>query len=565
MKQFFGLFCLMIALCSSVSAEDFVPVDQAFQLNVSRDGSQLYVDFEIRDGYYLYKDKYKAAEFNGFSVSEPEFSLNEVVTFDPNFNEDLTVFYGYMEVTHQVHQESGYFEVTYQGCADAGLCYAPQKRLFGYDGLPYVRSGSDLASLNQEQGAAEEEGALVADSSQELTYIAALTAGLFALLGGLILNLMPCVFPVLSIKAFSIAQHSQSPSEAKRHALAYSAGVILSFVLVALVLLIIRSFGEWVGWGFQLQSPLLVSFLIVLFFLMALAMSGYFTVSGRWMGLGDNLSSKAGITGSFFTGVLATVVATPCTAPFMGTAIGFALAQSPFVGLIIFAFMGLGLSLPVLAIGFIPKLVGYLPKPGKWMHSFQQFLAFPLFMTSLWLLWLLVQLEGEQVLLKVGAGLILITMALWSVLTSAAHSTLGQFSKRGLQLTLVIAAGWLIFSPIKNDQLWVDYDPMVVSQAIDDNRPVFIDITADWCITCKVNERIALSGSRFESLVEEQNILLVRADWTEPSEAVDKLIADHQRQGVPLYLYYPQDNKNAIILPQLLTFKLVQQIFTGNS
>ncbi|TCS42640.1 protein-disulfide reductase DsbD family protein [Reinekea marinisedimentorum] len=559
MKQLCGLFLFALALCSFVAAEEeFVPVDQAFQVNVSRNGAELYVDFEIRDGYYLYRDKYKLTAFDGLKATEPKFSLNEIITFDPNFNEDLAVFYGYMEVTHQVTAESGYFEVTYQGCADAGLCYAPQKRLFGLDGMPYNKPATAAAGPVVNVGQA-------GPADQPLNYATALTAAAFALLGGFILNLMPCVFPVLSIKAFSIARHSHSAAESRSNALAYSAGVILSFVLVALMLLVIRGFGDWVGWGFQLQSPAFVSFLVVLFFLMALTMSGYVTVSSRWMGLGDSLSSKAGLTGSFFTGVLATVVATPCTAPFMGTAIGFALAQSPLIGLLIFAFMGLGLSLPVLAIGFLPRLAGYLPKPGKWMHSFQQFLAFPLFLTSLWLLWLLVQLDGSLALLKVGTGLVLIAMAVWPVLSSAGRTAQGTLAKRGAQLLLVVAAAWSIFSTTKPDQLWVDYSEEIVSEALNKDRPVFIDVTADWCITCKVNEKIALSGSRFETLVAEHNVLLVRADWTEPSASIDQLIAQYNRQGVPLYLYYPAGQQQADILPQLLTLGLIEEVFTGGS
>lgn len=556
MRQLFGLIISVLALISTVAGEDFVPVDQAFQVNVSRNGSELYVDFDIRDGYYLYKDKYRVTPFDGFAVSLPEFSLNEVVTFDPNFNEELSVFYGYMEVTQEVAQEGGYFQVTYQGCADAGLCYAPQKRLFTFDGLPYVKPVSGVEAPNEAPAVA---------IGQQLTYVSLFTAASFALFGGLILNLMPCVFPVLSIKAFSIARHAHNRDQSRSNALAYSAGVISSFILVALLLLVVRRFGDWVGWGFQLQSPAFVSFLVVLFFLMALAMSGYFTVSSRWIGLGDSLSSKAGLTGSFFTGVLATVVATPCTAPFMGTAIGFALAQSPVVGLAIFAFMGLGLSLPVLAIGFVPRLAGYLPTPGKWMHSFQQLLAFPLFLTTLWLLWLLVQLQGEQALLKVGTGLVLVAMALWPVLASPARSSQAAMVKRGSQLLIAIAGIWFIFSPVRADQAWVDYRPEVVRAALNNDRPVFIDVTADWCITCKVNEKIALSGSRFEQLVEEHNILLVRADWTEPSENVDQLIAEHNRQGVPLYLYYAKGSSRAEILPQLLTFALVEQTFSRSN
>lgn len=556
------LFLALALLVSSLSqADDFLPVDEAFQINIERIGSQFVVSFDIADNYYLYRDRYEVNNFDGAAVSGLQFSENVIVKYDPNFDEDMAVFYNTMSITHSVAgAESGYVQLVYQGCADAGLCYPPQKRLFNLDGsLKPVDTSAPLSlDLSDELSGLDPIG--VEQSAASLTILGAM---LFAVLGGLVLNLMPCVFPVLSLKAMHMAHLGGEAKDAKLQGIAYAIGVVVSFIVVAAVLLIVRYFGEWVGWGFQLQSPVFVSFLVLLFFFMSLTMTGYIEVGQNLMGVGQGLTQKSGLTGSFFTGVLATVVATPCTAPFMGSAIGFALIQPPFVSLLIFSAMGLGLALPILAISFIPSLGRLLPKPGAWMTVFRQLMAFPLFATALWLVWVLVELRGTDALLKVGLGLILLSVAIWPALNvKSGQSTALMMFKRASRVSLLVLALFMVLDQRVEQEIWQDYSPQLVSQSLAEGKSVFIDVTAAWCITCKANERIALSGDRFEKLVNDNGIVLVKADWTNPSPQVDALIADFNRDGVPLYAFYEAGSFVPEILPQILTYGLIEETFS---
>lgn len=559
-------FLSALFLVNTALAAQFLPVEEAFDVNVQRIGDELIVDFSIVDDYYLYRDPYRAVAQSGATIGDGVFSDNVLIKFDENFGEDVAVFYNYKQVVHPVTGD-GNVQITYQGCADAGLCYPPQKLLFSLDGerLEIPRNtvasleGLDLTAGNDLTANADAGSAAIAG----LTLISAL---LFAMVGGLVLNLMPCVFPVLSIKAMQMTQMGDDSHHARAHGLAYTAGVILSFMAVAGVLLLVRYFGEWVGWGFQLQSPYFVAFLVFLFFVMALSMSGYIEFGQRFMGVGQDLTQKSGMTGSFFTGVLAVVVATPCTAPFMGSAIGFALLQPPYVSLLIFAAMGLGLALPILAISLIPAAAKLMPKPGAWMNGFRQLMAFPLFATVLWLLWVLVEIKGTQALLSVGIGLLLFTMAVWPALTVQSKQGLKlTWFKRTARAALILGAVVLVFDQREQPEMWQPYSAELVSASLSEGKSVFIDVTAAWCITCKANERVALSGDRFEALVNETEVVLIKADWTNPSPAVDQLIASFNRDGVPLYAYYHKGSLNPVVLPQILNSGLIEQTFTGQT
>ncbi|WP_320822931.1 protein-disulfide reductase DsbD family protein [Reinekea sp.] len=556
---------LLLALVSSVWAADFLAVDDAFSVSVVGDGTELVVQFDIAEGYYLYRDRYDLIPQDGAQLSAGEFSDNVKIKYDPNFDEDMAVFYHGLEVRHQILSDMGHILLVYQGCADAGLCYPPQKRLFSLSGEP-IKGVRAEPSLSLDVGTGDAVELSPPSSSAPLSSLTLISALVFALIGGLILNLMPCVFPVLSLKAMHMAQFGQNAQYTRNHGLAYTAGVVISFVAVAGLLLLIRYFGEWVGWGFQLQSPFFVAFLVFLFFAMALTMTGYIEVGQNLMGVGQGLTEKSGLTGSFFTGVLATLVATPCTAPFMGSAIGFALLQPAYVSLLIFAAMGLGLSLPILAISFVPALVKIMPKPGAWMDHFRQLMAFPLYATALWLLWVLVELQGSNALLKVGLGLILFSLAIWPALTvSSGQSLRRTWFKRLTRLLLLVTALYMIMDQRRTLDIWQDYSAALVSQSLAEGKSVFVDVTAAWCITCKANERVALSGKRFERLVSDNDIVLVRADWTNPSPAVDALIAGFNRDGVPLYAFYAQGNPVPEILPQLLTYGLIERLFSSAS
>lgn len=568
--------CFVLFSLPWTVAEEFLDVDDAFQFEVERVNDEFIVRFAIAPNYYLYRDNYKVNPFEGAAVSEPTFDDGVLIKYDPNFDEDMAVFYDEMVVQHVVEEEAGYLQLVYQGCADAGLCYAPQKRNLSLSGEPIDSPAppASLANLNLELPQTEsvevldlfsDDGASIDPITDgSLTQLTLLTAIIFAFAGGLALNLMPCVFPVLSFKALHFAQMNEDKAMAKLHGLAYTMGVIISFLLVAAIFLGLRAFGGWVGWGFQLQSPYFVALLVLLFFVMSLTMYGFIEFGQSIMGVGQGLTQKSGSVGSFFSGVLATVVATPCTAPFMGSAIGFALLQPAFVSLVIFAAMGLGLALPILLVGFFPVFARWLPKPGAWMTTFRQFLAFPLFATALWLLWVLVELRGSEALLKVGLGLIFVVMALWPALTAhPKNSSWSRWFKRGVRTAFVVAALVLVVDQREQAELWQDYSAELLTASVNSDRPVFLDVTASWCITCKANERVALSGDRFEQLVEEYEVILIRADWTNPSAAVDGLINSFNRQGVPLYAYYSAGSTSPEVLPQILTFGMVEEIFSA--
>jgi len=388
------------------------------------------------------------------------------------------------------------------------------------------------------------------------------SALLLALLGGLILNLMPCVFPVLSLKALSLAQNAQQArGEQRRQALAYTAGAVLSCVAVAALLLALRAGGQALGWGFQLQSPIFIAALAYLMFGLGLSMSGLLEIGTSWMGVGSSLANRPGLAGSFFTGVLAVVVASPCTAPFMGSALGYAITQPLVLALAIFAALGLGLALPFLLIGFVPALARTLPRPGAWMLTFKQAMAFPLYLTVAWLLWVLTRQAGADALGLVACGLVAVAFAIWLLGRSGA----GRVSKFIALLSLVAAGYALSTSPLRAGTAAAEparaagheaWSPEKVAALRAEGRSVFVDFTADWCITCKVNERGALATDTVREAFEQNNVAVLVADWTSADPTITQGLAEFGRNGVPLYLVYPKGGEPRV-LPQVLTPQIV--------
>lgn len=375
-----------------------------------------------------------------------------------------------------------------------------------------------------------------------------------ALLGGLVLNLMPCVFPVLSLKALSLTRAGRDGQRAQ--SLAYSAGVVLSCVAAAALILALQRAGQAVGWGFQLQSPLFVGLLIYLLFALALSLSGVATFGTRLMNLGQGLTEKKGLTGAFFTGVLAVVVASPCTAPFMGTALGYAVTQPPALALTVFAVLGLGLALPFLVIGFVPAAARLLPKPGAWMERFKQLMAFPLYLSVVWLLWVLARQLDVGAAAQLMVGLVLIAFVLW---LWPAHGLIASLSKLA---AAALAVGLLINLPKIDPDTRASASPrsMIaepwsaarVSELRGEGRTIFVDFTADWCLSCKVNERVALRSASVEQAFRADNVAVLVADWTKADPAITAELARFKRNGVPLYLVYVRGGEPKI-LPQLLT------------
>lgn len=558
MTRLFIVFCLLFGAENALS-DKFLPVDEAFKPSVVVSPESITVRFEIAPNYYLYQNQY-SAQING-RVLASNFAQGAVVKYDFNFDEELTVFYDQMSVRHVVQGDNaplaGSLEIRYQGCADEGLCYPPQTKRFDLQG-----SSDDSAKALGELGVSLATDSPVTNLQVPSRSLWLIT--LFAFLGGLILNLMPCVFPVLSLKLTAFANVSHEASPVRRHALCYVLGVVVSFIAIAIIILVLRSFGSWVGWGFQLQSPWFVRTLAVLFFIMALGMAGYIEMGRSLTGLGERYTRYSGSLGSFFTGVLATVVATPCTAPFMGTALGFALTQPAPVTLLVFTFMGLGLAFPMLVVSFMPRLGQLLPKPGLWMVRFRQLMAFPLMLTVFWLLWVLVELTDAKAVFSLGVGLVCIALALWSGLAvQRADGATAKWLKRSTTVGFFILAFWVIFAQPKAQEQWLPYSQSTLTESRASGQPVLVDVTAAWCISCAANKKVALSGERFESLVEQTNTTLIEADWTKPSPEVDAYLASFNYQGVPLYVYYPANGAAPKVLPQVLSPRLIEAVLFG--
>ena len=411
-----------------------------------------------------------------------------------------------------------------------------------------------------------------AEPATPLAYPVLAQSLLLALLGGMLLNLMPCVFPVLSLKALGLARHAhESPGAVRAHGLAYTAGVLVCFALVAGILIALRAAGEQIGWGFQLQSPMFVALLAYFMFALALSLSGVFEIGGRLMGIGGNWADRPGYSGSFATGALAVVVATPCTAPFMGAALGFALTQPWLVSLTVFLALGLGLALPYLLLSFSPALLRFLPRPGPWLERGKQLLAFPLYATAAWLVWVLSRQAGPDGVAAALAGMILIAFAIWLARTVRAAGRGWRLTGRaGAAVALLLALGLTRlpnadFEPAQaatspsSAVAWEPFSPARLEELQAAGRPVFVNFTAAWCITCLVNERVALSSARVALEMADREVVALKADWTHRDPVITATLAAFGRGGVPLYLLYSSQATEPVILPQILTEALVLQ------
>ncbi|MBX3021424.1 MAG: thioredoxin family protein [Bdellovibrionales bacterium] len=375
---------------------------------------------------------------------------------------------------------------------------------------------------------------------------------LSAFVGGLILNLMPCVFPILSIKLLSLLKLAEKhPDEVRSNNFAYVAGVLVSFVLIALLLSGLRSAGTLVGWGFQLQSPVFLSLLSWLFFVLALNLLGLFELDIFDAGFGQKLTRLGGLPGSFFTGVLAVVVASPCTAPFMGVALGFGLSQPTYVLFAVFACLGLGLAFPYLVFAIFPSWIRILPKPGMWMMRLKQAMAFPLLLTLVWLLWVLGQVRGPNAVAFVLAGCVTLGFAFWlSAWRRLIAALIAAITVVG-GLTYIYRAERRAVSVDAGPDIWQPYSPALLESLRGKN--VFVNMTADWCLTCKVNERLVFSDPEVVGLFEKKNIVLIKGDWTQRNEEITLFLNRYERVGVPFYVLYSPQHPNGQVLPEVLT------------
>lgn len=382
-----------------------------------------------------------------------------------------------------------------------------------------------------------------------------LTALALAFLGGLILNLMPCVLPVLSMKALALARTGSDTTSAKREGVFYLAGVMATFAIMAAMLLALKASGAALGWGFQLQSPLIVLSLALLMAAIGMNLFGVFELPLGFSGAGDHLAQSGGAKGAFFTGALAVVVASPCTAPFMGAALGFALTQPVLAAASVFLALGLGFAAPFTVVSFSPALVRLLPKPGHWMNAFKQALAFPMFATAIWLLWVLGRQSGTDAVvvgLAVSLGIALlvwlcrVTPGLWSWVVGIAGAA-----------AITISSVLALAAPAPPSQaMWRPWSEQALASARQAGRPVLVDFSAAWCVTCLVNERVALNDAAVVKRLKEGRVVTLKGDWTNPDPAITAALHQFGRDGVPLYVLYAP-NGGIDVLPQILTPKTV--------
>jgi thiol:disulfide interchange protein DsbD len=527
--------------------QDFLPINKAFSVmgEQASDGNIL-LNWTIAPGYYLYKSRFNFIS-DDVSVGDAVFPKG-VIEDDPYigkteiYKDSVSIKLPIKKI--EVSSASALLKVAFQGCAEAGFCYPPET--------------IDVAiAINHHNISQPTTPQIVSNTIKTVPEHSALVYVLFAIIGGLILNLMPCVFPILSIKVLSFKASAENPRRLKIHGWVYTAGVVSCFVFIAMLLMYLRHAGAEIGWGFQLQNPPFIMALTILFFMMGLNLFGFFEIDLALSNKGHKLTQGHHLKASFFTGLLSVVVATPCTVPLMAPAIGFALTQSTIISLLIFASIGLGLALPFLILTHYPALISRLPKAGLWMQHVKQFLAFPLFLTAIWLLWVL----GHQTSLNHA----LLVVIMCAVLAFAVW--LWQLNYKKIMVVLLVMAGIAMYYGTQHEQR---IDEPFTQARFDELRlagePIFINMTADWCITCLVNERLALSTSAVRTVIEQLNVRYLKGDWTNQNPEITAFLNKFNRSGVPLYVYYPAGaNSKPILLPQLLTPNIVIETISSKT
>lgn len=599
---------LVLAAAGMAHAQDvagLLPIDQAYKLTASvTTPGVIKLHWTIAPHYYLYRGQMKFTGGEGVTLGPAQLPnglkyhdqyLGDVETYHNSI--DATVPYTLAPGTKRIK-----FSVRYQGCHEVTplICYPPHTKDFDLP-LPgsaaAVGAGAAGTTPKSSGGSPPSRNALdVLDPAPQTQVDAAsatpvITAGLspsstnaasspsvrlalallLAFAGGLILNLMPCVLPVLAIKAVGVLESGESRQQARAHALAYGAGVICSFLAIGTAILALRSAGHAVGWGTQLQQPLIVAVLACVLFAVGLSMSGLVQFGSRLGNLGAGLTIRGGAAGSFFTGVLAVVVATPCTAPFMGVALAYALVAPPANELLVMLALGIGLALPLTLIGLVPALSRLLPKPGRWMETLKQFLAFPMYLSAVWLVWVLSHQRGADAAALALVAMVLLAAAMW------AHRRIRVPYKLGYVFAFALAVAALgslygvtrIAPPVRtvvtSSGSPVAFSPEKLQALRDAGTPVFVDMTADWCITCKANEHTVLDTAAFRELLKRTGTVYMVGDWTDVDPVIGTFLQTYHSPGVPLYVVFPKGRGPGVVLPTVLTFALVQKAVNAAS
>ncbi|WP_430392375.1 protein-disulfide reductase DsbD family protein [Dyella sp. 20L07] len=542
-----------------------LPAEQAFQFEaVSTDRQHLLLRWTMPKGYYLYRDQTSLHVSNAANVTlaKPEWPAG-VEHEDANFGK-TTVFFDQVDVPVALQGDASGLkkldlEATFQGCQEGGLCYPPMTRTLSVD----LGAGATATGTTAEP-APEMPPADLARGSLEVSLFSAL---LLALGGGLVLNLMPCVLPVLSIKAVGLLESGESHAKARSHALAYTAGVLSTFALIGISILALRSAGHALGWGAQLQQPLVVGVLACVMLAVGLSMSGVVQFGTSLGNMGQSLASRSGHAGDFFTGVLAVAVASPCTAPFMGSALAYAFAAPMVSALLVFLALGLGLALPFLLIGFVPALARLLPRPGAWMETLKQVLAFPMYLTAVWLVWVLAHQRGADAVGLVLVAAVMLSATLWWFERSRSRGALSKVAVAVLALLTLLPLYYLAHVPPPAQvasvaEGVVAYSPEKLAELRKAGTPVFVDMTADWCVTCKANEHAVLDTEAFRELLKKTGAVYMKGDWTDVNPTIAAFLQQYHSPGVPLYVVFPKDGGDGRKLSTVLTASLVEDALT---
>ncbi|MGQ0799950.1 MAG: protein-disulfide reductase DsbD family protein [Pseudomarimonas sp.] len=547
----------------SVQADGLpLPEEQAFTLEaIPLSGSTLLLRFTPATGYYLYRDRssFKVIEGEGVALLAPQWPPAKS-HYDEHFG-DVAVYFEQVEVPlpltrERLDKQALLIEATFQGCQTDGICYPPMTR--------QVRI--ELPAATTTAPASKDSESAPAPVGEALGFGVVMLTLLSAVIGGLILNLMPCVLPVLSLKVLSLAEGGRD--NARRSALWYTAGVLASFVAVGGLALLLRSAGLALGWGFQLQQPLAIGALAYVMLAVGLSLSGVFQLGASLAGAGQSLTEKKGAAGDFFTGVLAVVVASPCTAPFMGPALAFAFAAPSALAIGVFLALGLGLALPFLLIGFIPTLANRLPKSGAWMNTFKQVMAFPMYLTAAWLVSILAAQRGADGVLYVLVGAVVLALGLWW--REQLRYRDGAVA-RAMAIAVILLSLWPLWATHRLPQPQPGnsattasetgaqaYSSDALAELRQQGRVVFVNMTADWCVSCKVNEKAVLSQDGFLAAMKAANAVYMKGDWTNVDPAITAFLKSHNAVGVPLYVVYPAGGGDGVVLPTILTAGIVE-------
>lgn len=586
-----------------------LPEEQAFVFEaIAGDGNTLLLRFAPAPGYYLYRDRSRfKLDADGIAPGKPGWPKG-TTHHDEHFG-DVIVYFDPIDVPLPLTRtksdpQTVTLRATFQGCQNDGICYPPMTRSVrialprgevtkavaventaipataadssdiatSAPTIPDVAAESDTPPVATNAPANDGTPAVAAPAARDLRVFGMKTnlllAFIAALLGGLILNLMPCVLPVLSIKVLGLIESNDTRERARAHARWYTAGVLVSFVALGAIVLALRNAGEALGWGFQMQRPGVVAVLGLIVFLFGLSLSGVWTLTGRWVGMGQTLANRSGASGDFFTGVLAVVVAAPCTAPMMFQALAWAFTASTASALLVFFGLGLGLAAPFLLIAYVPALARMLPKPGAWMDTFKQLLAFPLYFTAVWLVWVLAKQRGADAVALWAVSAVLLAFAAWAWTHAQLHSA--RWARFAAVIAMLVAL-WPVWSISQlqantrriaaqsSETLSIPFSEQRLADLRAAHRVVLVNMTADWCVSCKANEKAVFGRDGFREALTAANAVYMVGDWTDVDPAITAYLQRYKAVGVPLYVLYPRSGGEATVLPTLLTPTLVRE------